>query len=54
MTTSTLTQFDFATEEQVLDIFDDQLDAIAGGLAITVQESGMDGFVTPRPLMHEL
>ena len=53
MTTSTLTQFDFATEEQVLDIFD-QLDAIAGGLAITVQESGMDGFVTSRPLMHEL
>ena len=54
MTTSTLTQCDCAPEDQVLDIFDDQLDAIAGGLAITVQESGMDGFVTPCPLMHEL
>ena len=54
MTTSTLSQFDSATKEQVVDLFDDQLDTVVGGLAITFEESGMDGFVTPRPLMRVL
>ena len=49
MTTSILTQHDFTTTEQVLNLSDDQLDAVAGGQAITLEESGMDGLVAAGP-----
>jgi hypothetical protein len=55
MTTSTLTQYDFTTKEQVLDLSDDQLDVVAGGQAITLDESGMDGLVAAvdaKPFGH--
>jgi hypothetical protein len=34
MTTSTLTQFDSTTREQILELSDDQLDAVAGGVDV--------------------
>ena len=55
MTTSILTQHDFTTTEQVLNLSDDQLDAVAGGQAITLEESGMDGLVAAvdaKPFGH--
>ena len=55
MTASTLTQFDSTTREQILELSDDQLDAVAGGQAITLEESGMDGLVAAvdaKPFGH--